>query len=228
MNKTKRFEFRLYQKHIIALYKEIQKQQERGFFDEQALPSYTNPNFLMRYLFWQRIRVVMEHLNKKERFGTSLDFGCGLGTMIPFLLEKSDVVMAVDLAIEHLMLVAQEQGWERVTFAKELTPLMEEYENKVDVIVALDVLEHVADLDATIRSFKKLLAAGGEIVVCGPTENFFYRIGRKLAGYSGEYHNRNVYDILDAFRKEFEVEVIGRLFPVIPFFLIAKATPKRT
>ena len=63
-----------------------------------------------------------------------------------------------------------------------------------ELIIALDVLEHVKDLPGTLAQLLRLLQPGGELIVSGPTENALYRFGRRLAGpeYSGDYHERGV------------------------------------
>ena len=33
------------------------------------------------------------------------------------------------------------------------------------------------------------------LIISGPTESFLYKIGRKLAGFSGDYHVTNIYDV---------------------------------
>ena len=73
-----------------------------------------------------------------------------------------------------------------------------------DLIIALDVLEHVRDLPETIDQLLRLLRPGRELVVSGPTESMLYQFGRKLAGpeYSGEYHERGVAEIRQPARGE--------------------------
>ena len=55
-------------------------------------------------------------------------------------------------------------------------------EASFDIIYALDVLEHINDLEPYVTLFSKLLVPGGTVIISGPTENIFYKIGRKIAG----------------------------------------------
>ena len=50
----KRAEFRNYQQATIARFEQIIQSHEKGYCDEQGLPSYTNPNPFMRWLTWRR------------------------------------------------------------------------------------------------------------------------------------------------------------------------------
>jgi len=122
-----------------------------------------------------------------------MDFGCGLGTLIPFLVQKSDTVLAVDPAIKHLIPIANKNGWSNIIFNQNINQIKKNFANKVDVILALDVLEHIDDLHNTIEDFRELLKNNGEIYISGPTENILYKLSRKMAGYDGHYHIRNIY-----------------------------------
>jgi hypothetical protein len=68
---------------------------------------------------------------------------------------------------------------------------------RFDCIFALDVLEHVGDDDLARlgERFRRLLRAGGRLVVSGPTESVMYQVGRLVAGFRGAYHRRSVFDV---------------------------------
>lgn len=89
----------------------------------------------------------------------------------------------------------------------------------------MDVLEHVDDLEHTLDSFSQFLSKEGRLIISGPTENFFYRTGRKLAGYSGDYHCRNVHEIERSARLRFVTSRVAVLVPVVPLFVIFQGRP---
>ena len=166
--------FRDYKKESIKLFKNILQTYGQDVFDEQALPAYTNPNPLMRYLFWQRIKYAMQYISDCEKPAVCLDFGCGLGVMIPFLINKSQNVIAVDLDVSLLEKLGKKNNWTNVQYFSKLTHL-ENYLGKVDLIIAMDVLEHVDDLNDILCNFSDLLSLNGSILISGPTENLFLR-----------------------------------------------------
>ena len=94
---------------------------------------------------------------------------------------------------------------------------------KFDTILALDVLEHVDDLDAYIHTFKDLSHENTRVVVSGPTESILYKAGRWLAGFSGDYHIRNIYEIERAFMESgFKRIALKKLyFPITHFRITA-------
>lgn len=212
-----RSEFRTYQAATLKRFKEILDSNEPGHCDEQGLPSYTNPNPLMRWLTWERTRIILNAIGKCPTIKNTLDFGCGYGILIPYLLQHSSKTLAFDLMIDELKPIGDRLGWKNISYASDLKSL-DGKEGTFDLILAAEVLEHVDDLDGTIQLFHNLLEPGGRLIISGPTENFLYKIGRKLAGYSGEYHVRNVRTILEAAQKSFKPRKIATILPVLTFY----------
>jgi len=95
--------------------------------------------------------------------------------------------------------------------------------NSLQLILALDVLEHVEDLQKTLADLALLLAPGGILLVSGPTENLLYRLGRRIAGFSGHYHLRNIQDVMDELQQLFSVKIVRRLVYPLTFFCILEA-----
>ncbi len=65
-----------------------------------------------------------------------------------------------------------------------------------------------------------LLRPGGQIVISGPTENIFYKIGRKLAGpeYSGDYHERGILEVRELLGDQMDIIHIATLYWPLPLF----------
>jgi 2-polyprenyl-6-hydroxyphenyl methylase/3-demethylubiquinone-9 3-methyltransferase len=189
---------------------------------EQAVPSYTHANPLMAWLFWQRLRVVMRYLERIE-LGSVLDFGCGSGVLLPFLADRTSSVLAADLVSgpsEFLLRQLDRRAIPVITSPGFLSTLGD---RSLDTIIALDVLEHVDDLERTVREFARALAPGGRVVVSGPTESAAYRMGRRLAGFTKHSHVRNIFQIEAAFMREFRVRDIRLRYLPLPFFRIFAA-----
>jgi 2-polyprenyl-3-methyl-5-hydroxy-6-metoxy-1,4-benzoquinol methylase len=94
-----------------------------------------------------------------------------------------------------------------------------------DLIVALDVLEHVDALPTTLAELQALLAPGGHMVISGPSENLFYKIGRVLAGpeYSGDYHERGIAEVRQLVADRMQITSIALLYWPVPLFDIFAA-----
>ena len=67
---------------------------------------------------------------------------------------------------------------------------------------------------------RTLLKPGGQVVISGPTENIFYKLGRALAGpeYSGDYHERGIVEVRDLLGEQMQVIPIATLYWPVPLF----------
>jgi 2-polyprenyl-3-methyl-5-hydroxy-6-metoxy-1,4-benzoquinol methylase len=218
--------FRRYRRQAVACAQAILRQGSPGEFDEQALPAYTHRNRLMRWLFWKRLQRVLGFLDRSVPAGRNvLDFGCGVGVLLPLLAARGHVLTGIDVDLRLTPQYLNAFGVEHVHLCdagrlNKLSP------GSFDLITALDVLEHVEDLEGTIDQLANLLRPGGAILVCGPTENILYRVGRWLAGFSGAYHVRDIASIQRAFETCFHITTVATLFPLVPFFRVFVARPK--
>jgi 2-polyprenyl-3-methyl-5-hydroxy-6-metoxy-1,4-benzoquinol methylase len=220
-------DFNAYKIRYRNAIRQVLAQAEAGRLDEAAFPAYSHRNPVINWLFWQRLRKVMEYIQRPTPYERALDFGCGSGVMLPHLSQISSKVMAMDVDLLPL---------ERV---RNYIPLASNVEvndaaqngisslpaNSFDLIIALDVLEHVEDLPRTLNQLLALLKQGGQLVVSGPTENILYRIGRKIAGpeYSGAYHERGIAEIKNELARISHIEPIAILYPPMPLFEIFTA-----
>ena len=167
-----------------------------------AGPSYLHRNPAVPWLFWKRLVVVTELLRAGgASFDAGLDFGCGLGVLLPTLSSMTQRLYATDLLMAPARRLTSALHLDNVTFVEPssiptaLPPL--------DYVVSTDVLEHVEDLDATLR-IRDTLRPGGKLVISGPTENALYKVGRVLVGFGGkgDYHLTNIHHIHDCLSDE--------------------------
>ncbi|MBN1305172.1 MAG: class I SAM-dependent methyltransferase [Anaerolineales bacterium] len=221
-------DFETYKSRFITAIREVLNNAEPGSLDEAAFPAYSHPNPVVNHLFWKRIHTVINHIERSQPYESILDFGCGSGVMLPCLAQVSNRVIAVDVDLAPLKKVG-----EYITFAENISvydardPHNQKFPTaSFDLVIALDVLEHVQDLEQTLRRLVSLLKPGGQVIVSGPTENLFYQVGRWLAGpeYSGDYHERTIGDIRAAFQPLGAVRRLRTLYPFLPLFEIFTVT----
>ncbi|MBN1193307.1 MAG: methyltransferase domain-containing protein [Coriobacteriia bacterium] len=154
--------------------------------DEMAIPTLLHANPLITWLFHRRYATIAELLDVPAG-GSVLDFGCGVGCLLPSLTRAGLKVHAIDLVLDYARVVDSQLGL-NVSFAESLFDLPD---NGLDAIIAADVLEHVEDLNELLNLMRQKLRSQGCLVVSSPTENFAYRIGRLIAGFAGKggYHH---------------------------------------
>lgn len=223
-------EFRSLKKIIKQHVKDIVNETNNHNIKEAALPAYAHDNFLIDYIFWKRLEITYTFILEKG-YRRVLDFGCGTG-IISFLLAKKGIdVIAVDTEFEALNKMRKKMVFPPTIqfFNSDLSDVTIE-NNSIDAIIALDVLEHIDDLSVYMKLFSNMLKKGGSVIVSGPTENRFYKIGRKIAGsdFTGGYHVSNIYKIKNQFSCQFELETIRKIFWPVTLFEIFVAKPKRS
>lgn len=147
-----------------------------------------------------------------------LDFGSGLGVLLPYLEENFRDVVACDRDAEITEFMIRRLNLRHVQVVRSVSDC---HGRGFDVVLALDILEHVGDLPEMLRSLEDLTTKDGSWVVSGPTENVLYRLGRKIARTTGEGHVRTIYDVLEEIRGHMTCERQFKLPPAMPFFLVA-------
>ena len=197
----------------------LRRELPREVVDELALPSYTHSNPLMRHLFWERLAVALEWLDRLTPAPSILlDFGCGIGLLFPALERRGIRILGCDIHphataagvdsfdVSNVQILDAREGFESLA------------DESVDAILALDVLEHVDNVSSLVAEFRRLLGPQGRLLCSLPTENVLYRMGRRLAGFSGAYHVHDPQDAVKKLRACLEVRRIGRLYSFAPLF----------
>lgn len=222
-------EFNAYKRRYGAAMEQVLSDTDPGQLDDVGFPAYSHANPLIQWLFWKRLHIVIDHAQRGAPHARAMDFGCGSGVMLPFLSSVCAEVVAADVNLlplqrmkNHFPLAHNITEWD--ASGPEISAAAA---HSFDLIIALDVLEHVKDLPGTLAQLLRLLRPGGELIVSGPTENALYRFGRRLAGpeYSGDYHERGVSEIRQMLSRQTRVTPLSTLYWPVPLFEIFVAQP---
>ena len=203
-------------KHILARRKYLRKVRisNSEHLSESCIPSYRHPNFLASLVAWSRLFSALRMFKKYIVGNNVLDFGAGSGELAILLDDKFDYdfIEEVDELSNYINFSAPSA---KRVFAHALEV------NKYDAIFCLDSLEHNTDYESLIEVLLSSLKPGGVLIISGPTENFLYRFGRFLSGFSGGYHKTNIFSIERYLNTK--LEQINRLYvPLrIPLFSIS-------
>jgi 2-polyprenyl-3-methyl-5-hydroxy-6-metoxy-1,4-benzoquinol methylase len=220
-------EFGAYKTRYRRAIQQVLAESEPGRLDETGFPAYSHANPLINWLFWKRIHTVMNYVERSAPYENVLDFGCGSGVMLPFLASVSKKVVAADIDLlplenmkKHIPLAPTVSIQDASKGALAQLPAA-----SFDLIVALDVLEHVEDLSGTLSELLRLLMRGGQLVISGPTESNLYHFGRRLAGpeYSGVYHERGISEVRRMLVQRAKLKDIATLYWPVPLFEIFTA-----
>lgn len=181
---------------------------EKGEFPEEiydtCLPSYLHPNPIVRWWAWKRVTTA-QAMVAGERGALAVDLGCGFGVMFRFLSERFGRVCGVETEPRAARKIVQDFGLDKVEVLHRTGPELPIEAGTADLVVALDILEHVPDLDAEARLLESVLRPGGRLLVSVPTENRLYRLGRWMARfkYERDHHQRSGLDVVERLGQTF-------------------------
>ena len=204
--------------------REVLRRTRSKALDEAAIPAYAYRNPLIDMVFWRRLGVAFDEACR-HKGRRALDFGCGTGIMSEALATAGFRVTAVDLDLGP-----KRQLEERISFSPSITFLegdllsMKLPPESADVIMALDVLEHITPLEPYVQAFTRLLSPEGVLIVSGPTENWLYRLARRLAGreFTGHYHVSDIHDVARCVGGGFALQTLARIvWPATLFEVLA-------
>src|SRR5688572_31705238 len=138
-------EFNTYKSRYRSAIQQVLANAEKGRLDEAAFPAYSHRNPIINWLFWQRLRKVMDHIQSPTPYTNILDFGCGSGVMLPYLSSISTHVMAMDVDLLPIQSVQKYIPLPQNVDVKDATQtaISDLPANSFDLIIALDVLDDV-------------------------------------------------------------------------------------
>ena len=121
---------------------------------------------------WYVKREIKKHFSKSKpiRF---YDAGAGFGQYSYFVLRyfKKAKVQVVDLKTDYMdsfALYAKRVGWQ--DFSAQQADLADYIPNdKYDLIVAIDILEHIENDVQVLRNFRQVLDIGGKLIISSPS-----------------------------------------------------------
>ncbi|MFV0590244.1 MAG: class I SAM-dependent methyltransferase [Draconibacterium sp.] len=210
-------------------FRQILKEGDNYEIGEAALPAYSHKNPFIDWLFWERIKIAYKFAINHKSAKKVLDFGCGSGVLSYILAENGYSVTGCDVEFGPLKLVKNKVEFPlNIDFIEGDILSQNLNDNSFDIIFAMDVLEHIDNLEPYINEFSRLLSPNGVILISGPTENAFYKIGRKIAGdrFTGDYHVTNISQIKASFEQNMKVVSIKKLlFPVVLFEIFTAQKP---
>jgi 2-polyprenyl-3-methyl-5-hydroxy-6-metoxy-1,4-benzoquinol methylase len=183
-------------------------------WEESCVPSYCHPNPFAAGISWMRLFAALELAGRHgPPLKRVLDFGSSIGEL-GHLLPKTthyDFIEGDELPAKFLK--KQLPTATRTTLEK--APA-----GAYDHVFAIDSLEHNSNYAELLDELVGKLAPGGVFILSGPTENWLYKFGRKLAGFEGHYHETNIHAIEAAAARTLERRGAKSILPVATLFRV--------
>src|SRR5688572_6029073 len=143
--------------------RELVREEPEGI-GEAALLAYAHWNPLIRHIFWKRVQVVAERA-LAEPVERALDFGCGVAMPAVTLARAGVEVTALDIDLGPQRRLARRVAYPPIRFFEGPLEELPLETNGYDVVLALDVLEHVPDLEPPLARLHDLLRPRGRLIV---------------------------------------------------------------
>ncbi len=111
---------------------------------------------------------ILTHFNKESLEGLKLlDVGCGGGLVAEPMCRLGADVTAIDASEENIKTasVHAEQGGLDINYIHTTSDELAKKKGKFDVILALEIIEHVADVETFVESLSGLLKKDGLLIL---------------------------------------------------------------
>jgi SAM-dependent methyltransferase len=169
---------------------------------------------LEQWHFWfvARRELISSLLARELRSGeTLLDIGCGTGTNLT-LAREGVRMLGVDIHIEEL-------GPGMLQGDAVSLPIRS---GSIDVVLALDVLEHVDD-EAMLEEAARVLRRGGRLIATVPAVSALWSVRDEAAGHRRRYSRSTLRAVVS--RHGFRIrELRGFQFILLPLVLLSRLT----
>ena len=202
---------------MLKVYEDVDDKDARGMLVETKKAAYrlgiqdnyTHKNPLMRWIFWKRLQIILEIVEKASNLDSVLDFGMGWGVLLPSLSRIFKRVYGVEInrvkiarALHLVRLLNCKNVW--IYEVEPRDKLLVFKDKSMDCIIAADVLEHIPNLRDTLQSLKRILKDDGLLIVSIPTENLLYKFAQKAMRIPAQksQHVHNAKTVIETLKKE--------------------------
>jgi len=135
-----------------------------------------------------------------------LDAGCGSGYGSALLAESARSVIGVDIAAEAVAYARHQFTAPRLAFVQASCTSLPFPDASFDLVVAFELIEHLADWSGLLMEIRRVLANEGECVISTPNLSY-YAESRRRSG-------PNPFHVHEFDSEEFSTE-LGKVFPAV-------------
>ena len=166
------------------------------------LQNYETMHFLERNNWWyvtrrDLLRKILKQTNR--RFHNAVDLGCGVGSNSEVLLEFSESVFGLDC--EKKAIIYAKDRNESIHFVEGSILDCPFSDKSFDLVVCMDVLEHVKDEDA-LSEISRILTENGYLFITVPAHMKLWNINDYFSKHHRRYHKANIFNLL---RRSFRI-----------------------
>jgi SAM-dependent methyltransferase len=166
--------------------------------------------------FWiQGKQLAVREMVGRHCSGSVLDIGCGTGALLKKLSEAGIEISGIDI---HPGAVARcKKQLPKALIIRGDAIRLPLRDSSFEMILALDIMEHVDRDDLLLAEAFRALKPGGHLIMCVPAWRWLFAERDRAAGHLRRYHRRDVVSLLN--RAGFLLESLNYynfiLFPLI-------------
>ena len=155
------------------------------------------------YEHWHRYAFALSLARGKR----VLDAACGEGYGSNLLAGVAAEVVGVDISDEAIAHARVRYQRDNLSFATGDAAALTFSDQRFDLIVSFETLEHLYEQEALVAGFARMLAPGGVLLISSPDKRTY----SEIAGFRNEFHVRELY-------REELMSLLGAHFPEIRLY----------
>lgn len=189
---------------------------EKSFFQEYASIEDTH--------WWveARLRLISSFLGDIKPPALALDVGAGTGKTLKFFIEKFGRALGVEPSPEALRLAGRAEILKHTIRGRaESLPIKSD---SLDLVSALDVIEHLKDDMVGLREINRVLKKGGTLLITVPAFSFLWSYHDEINHHYRRYSKRELIEKIEksGFRIARETYFYFLFFPLIAVLRIIR------
>lgn len=171
------------------------KQELYNYYQGYGLNSYLSPLTIKRY------NQLLDKFEPYRKTNKILDFGCGTGYFLIEAKKRGWEVYGVELSQEAIKQCVQKN----ISTSKDIIHILGYEKEMFDVIVSIEVLEHINNPNEELTNFRSILRKGGLVYVTTPNFNSVLRHYLKAKYNIIKYPEHLTYYTPATLKKVFEI-----------------------
>ncbi len=143
--------------------------------------------------FKSRRNLILGLLKKTQHRGFIMDIGCGTGYNLFCLQKMFRKAIGIDVSKDALLFAKTRQTMSLALADVKKIPI--KY-NSADVVLALDVIEHVENDDDAIKEIRSILKKNGTLVLTVPAFGFLWSKHDDILHHKRRYNKKSIDELL--------------------------------
>jgi len=126
--------------------------------------------------WWHSHKISQVMLHVPSGSGKVLDLGCGCGDLFEPLVEKGKEVIGVDNDPGVIEYLRNNKDLTNVHLVNRDVTSTDAESNSIDIVLALDIIEHVQQPEKLIMEINRVLKSSGILILTTPHNTILWRI----------------------------------------------------